>query len=296
MPNQSLGGGTDNKMEQLKRFIKERLFQYPELAECQDNLSIVLAGSRAIGYCTPVSDYDLLGLCDGPTYARVLKRTGRDSSVAGIDISVARDEAKQLLDREVDVAIYEVDRIQRAFHEYNDVVLWIWTNAKVITDPCHIVSELQASFQGYPKEILEKKLKQHFLRDLHLSVHGLTYIPESQNLFAVLNTMTSKISEMCKICCLLEGKPFPYEKWLLRASAETRIGKRLISIFEQVLTTLSRLNNDLMGNWAEVRTAIDAIDTEACDIIEAALVSWGIDRSWLEHSYYHRHNVLFQPL
>jgi hypothetical protein len=43
-----------------------------------------------------------------------------------------------------------------------------------------------------------------------------------------------------------------------------------------------------------VREAIDAMDTKACDIIEEALVSWGIEKSWLEHAYYDRHNVLFQ--
>ena len=280
---------------QLRRFIDEKLLQRPELTESQNRLAIVLAGSRAVGYHTSTSDYDLIGLCDAPTYAQILQNTDHDFSVAGIDISIDRKEAEQMLGREVDFAVYEADYIQAAFQEYNDVVLWIWTNAQAIMDPCHTVSELQASFGGYPRDVLEQKLKQHFLQDFDLSVHGLTYRPESQNIFSVLNAMTSKIGEYCKMCCLLDGKPFPYEKWLLQACADTPFGKQLVPIFERVLSTLSSLQNDLPGQWPRVREAIDAIDTEACDALESALISWGIPKVWLDHSYHELHTVLFRP-
>ena len=282
-------------MNLLRRFIDDKLFQRPELVESQNRLAIVLAGSRAVGYHTPTSDYDLLGLCDASTYARILRNTDQDPSVVGIDISVDRKEAEQILGREVDFAVYDVDRIQHAFQEFNDVVLWIWTHAQVIVDPCHAVSELQTSVGGYPKDVLERKLKQHFLQDFHLSVHGLTYHPKSQNIFAVLNTMTSKISEYGKMCCLLDGKPFPYEKWLLRACADTQLGERLVPIFERVLSTLSSLQNDVSGQWSHVREVIDAIDTEACDALEEALISWGISKAWQDRSYHERHTVLFRP-
>jgi len=185
-------------MNPLRRFIDENLLQRPELAGCRGDLAVVLAGSRAVGYPMPASDYDFLGLCDAPTYARLLRHLGHD--------------------------------------------------------------------------------------------------PESQNLFAVLNTMTSKIGAYCRMCCLLDGKPFPYEKWLLRACADTRLGKCLVPIFERMLATLSNLQNDLPGGWPRVREAIDAIDTEACDALEDALVAWGIPKTWLDRSYHDRHMVLFQPL
>ena len=280
---------------QLRRFIDEKLLQRPELTESQNRLAIVLAGSRAVGYHTSTSDYDLIGLCDAPTYAQILQNTDHDFSVAGIDISIDRKEAEQMLGREVDFAVYEADYIQAAFQEYNDVVLWIWTHAQAIMDPCHMVSELQASFSRYPRDVLEQKLKQHFLQDFNLSVHGLTYRPESRNIFAVLNAMTSKMGEYCKMCCLLDGKPFPYEKWLLQACADTQLGKQLVPIFERVLSTLSSLQNDLPGQWPRVREAIDAIDTEACDALESALISWGIPKVWLDHSYHELHTVLFRP-
>ena len=281
-------------MNQLRHFIDEKLFQRPELIESQGSLAIVLAGSRTVGYHTSTSDYDLLGLCDAPTYARILQSTDHDPSVAGIDISVDRKEAEEILGREVDFAVYETGRIQAAFQEYNDVILWIWIHAQAIMDPCHTVSELQESFDGYPRDVLERKLKQHFLQDFDLSVHGLTYRPESRNIFSVLNAMTSKMGEYCKMCCLLDGKPFPYEKWLLRACADTQLGEQFVPIFERVLSTLSSLQNDLPGQWPRVREAIDAIDTEACDALENALISWGVSKAWQDRSYHELHTVLFR--
>jgi hypothetical protein len=192
------------------------------------------------------------------------------------------------------VVVYPIDPIQEAIQSYNDVVIWIWSNAQPILDRQDAVARLKNAFRGYPQETLEKKLKQHFLKDFHLSVHGLTYRPESQNVFAVVHALTSKIAEFCRMCCLLDGRPFPYEKWLLRACAETIVGGQLIPIFTRVLASLTELDNDLQKHWKMVRSAIDAIDTEACDILEQAMVSWGIDRDWLERAYYRRHDVLFQ--
>lgn len=288
----SLQARTQYLTDPLIQFIQKGLFGCPELVDCQEHLALVLAGSRAVNYAVPTSDYDILGLCDAETYARLLQRTGRRPTVGGIDIPLDRETVKAQFDLEVDVAIYEVSQIQRAFAAYNDRVLWIWTNAKPLLDPHQRVAALQASFQGYPREILRQKLQDHFLQDFHLSVHGLTYRPESQNTFAILNTLTSKIGEMCKLCCLLDNKPFPYEKWLLRASADTPVGEQLAPFFARVLATLSTLNGDLPTHWPAVRAAIDALDTDACTILEEALVAWGLEPDWLAQAYYERHTVL----
>ncbi len=283
-----------SKIEPLSRFIDEALFGYPELSDYRDKIALVLSGSRAVNYHVSSSDYDLLGLCDTVTYAGLLERMQQDPAVKGIDIVLDQEEVKQQFGVEVDVAVYEVDRIREAIRSYNDVVIWIWSNAKIVLDKRNMVTDLKSVFHGYPREILERKLKQHFLKDFHLSVHGLTYRPESKNVFAVVNTLTSKIAEYCRICCLLDAKPFPYEKWLLRACAETELGRELTPMFTRVLATLTELRSDLEQNWPAVRNAIDAIDTEAGDLLEDGLVAWGIDRNWVDRAYHRRHDVLFE--
>ena len=63
-----------------------------------------------------------------------------------------------------------------------------------------------------------------------------------------------------------------------------------------MLAMLTQLDSDLEQSWTTVRKAIDAIDTEACDILEEAMVSWGIDRDWITNSYHHLADVLFQQV
>jgi hypothetical protein len=281
-------------MEQLTHYIHDALLDHPVLTDAKDEICFVLSGSRAVNYQVPSSDYDLLGICTARTYSHVHQLAGRDPFVKGIDIPIDKEEAKRRFGIEVDVAIYEYGQIRQAMHRYNDVVIWIWTHAQFLLGPESLLADLKSTFRGYPRTTLERKLKHHFLTDFHLSVHGLTYRPESQNLFSVLYALTSKIAQYCRLCCLLDSKPFPYEKWLLRACAETPVGQRLFPIFTRVLAILTRLNNDLEQNWGMVRQAIDAIDTEACDIVQEAMVSWGIDKEWIENSYYRLADVLFR--
>jgi len=285
---------TSRPMEQLERYVRDALFEHPVLSGARDRISLVLAGSRAVGYDVPSSDYDLLGVCDAETYARIRAQAGRAPPVKGVHILTDKEDVQRRFGIEVDVDIYEARRIREAIQAYNDVVLWIWTHARVIVDHGNTIAGIKEAIRPYPRDVLERKIKAHFLRDFDLSVHGITYRPESQNLFSVIHTLPVKIAEQCRICCLLDGKPLPYDKWLLRACEETRVGKRIAPIFGRVLTTLTHLDNDLEHSWPAVRKAIDAIDSEACEIIEEAMVAWGIDRRWIDDSYHLLDETLFE--
>ncbi len=282
-------------MQKITDYIQNVVLNSPLLADSRDEISVVLSGSRAVGYHVPESDYDFLGLCDSETYAHVAKLAGRSPSASVIGISL-NEEAARLGGIKADVNLFERSRIEQAFQNYRDVIVWIWMKAKIIVDREDTIRDLKQSFTGYPREVLERKLRYHWLRDFDLSVHSMTYQPKSQNVFSVIFALSSKIAEQCKLCCLLDGKPFPYDKWLLRACAETELGARLSPIFHRAIALLTKLDNDLTKNWAMVREAIDAIDIEACDILEDALVKWGFEREWIDNSLHDLGDMLFAPL
>jgi hypothetical protein len=283
-------------MEPLDRYIRDALYTHPVLADTRAKIGLALAGSRAAGYHVPSSDYDLLGVCDDGTFARMGERAGRASSARSVHILPDKEEVRRRFGIEVDVDLYPASRVRDAIGAYNDVVLWIWTHAQVIVDPDHAIAGLKRAIRPYPQDVLERKIKAHFLRDFDLSVHGITYRPGSQNLFSVVHALGAKIAEYCRICCLLDGQPYPYDKWLLRASEGTRTGAQLAPIFGRVLATLTHLDNDLEQSWPAVRKAIDALDTEACDILEEAMVTWGIDRAWIDNAYHLLDDTLYGSL
>jgi hypothetical protein len=229
-------------------------------------------------------------------FARIAKLAGKETNAIGIDIPVDRETSKHEFGIEADVVVYDANRISQAFSEYKDVVIWIWTNAKNLIDPAGRAAALQESFKGYPREVLERKLKKHFLNDFHLSVHGFTYRHESENLFSIVHGLSSKAAEFCKLCCLLDGKPFPYEKWLLRACKETTTGQRLSPFLERVITVLTWLDGSLTKNSELLNETVRILDTDACGILENALVEWGIERKWIKDAYGHLEDVIFEEL
>ena len=281
-------------MELLDRYIRDELYTHPALASTRGTIGLALAGSRAVGYHVPSSDYDLLGVCDDGTFARIGEQAGRAPSVQGVHILPDKEEVQRRFGIEVDVDIYPASRVLDAIRAHNDVVLWIWTHAQVIVDPDHTIAGLKDAIRPYPREVLERKIKAHFMRDFDLSVHGITYRPDSQNLFSVVHALGAKIAEYCRICCLLDGRPYPYDKWLLHACEETSVGQRIAPILRRVLVTLTHLDDDLERGWPAVRRAIDALDTEACDILEQAMVTWGIDRAWIDNAYHLLDDVLLE--
>jgi predicted nucleotidyltransferase len=272
-------------MINANKIAQEMVLQHEFLRGSQDKLGIVLAGSRAVGYEVQSSDYDFLALCDRETFEQIATLVGHSPDVIGIRLPVDRDAARRRYGVEVDIAVYDLAQVLQAFNDHRDIVIWIWTRAKILSDPTGSVDALQSTFKGYPKDVLERKLKHHFLTDFHLSVHGITYHYESQNIFSAAHALASKVAEYCRLCCLLDGKPFPYEKWLLEACKETTTGQKISPLLEKVIDHITRLNGDLVENSAYVKEAVRLLDTEACDIVEPALESWGIDKEWIENAY-----------
>ena len=275
----------EGDLDRAREYAKEIVLCHPILQGLQDEIGLVLSGSRAVGYHVPSSDYDYLALCDRPVYDDIARRAGLEREVTRINLPVDKEQIRRQFGIDAEIAAWETERIERAFSEFNDVVLWIWTNAKILFDPANRVETLQRSVTGYPRDVLERKLRAHYLTDFHLSVHGITYRYESQNVFSVVHALGAKIAGFCRLCCLLDGKPFPYEKWLLRACQETTTGSLLSPHLERALGNVTRLGDDLVERSELVKQAVYALDTEACDILEAALVEWGFDAKWIETAY-----------
>ena len=286
----------ESELDRAREYAQEIVLCHPTLKGVREKVGLVLAGSRAVGYHVPSSDYDFLALCDRDTYTDIARLAGADPEATRIDLAVDKEQIKQRFGVDVDIAVYESARVARALGEYRDVVLWIWTNAKVLFDPTNCVQALQESVTGYPRDVLERKLKAHYLMDFHLSVHGITYRYESQNVFSVVHALACKIAEFSRSCCLLDGKPFPYEKWLLRACQETTTGARLSPFLLRALGNVTHLGDDLVERSELVRQAVYALDTEACDILDEALVSWGLDKAWVDNAYDCLGDVLFKQL
>ena len=251
--------------------------------------AVALTGSRACGYQTDSSDYDFEVLCDDDTFRDLAVCLGKDPESRGITLPGFRTGK----DPDIDVTVHRWTDVERAIKRWNDESMWIWSHAKRIEDPLNRLSDLKKLTGAYPKGVLEEKIQAHFLRDFHLSVHGITYHRDSDNLFSVVHALSAKVAEYCRLCCLLDGKPFPYDKWLLRACEETTTGEIIAPWLHQVITTVSSLGGTIESNWEVIQGAVKLIDTDACDVLEERLIAWGISASWLENAYDYIEEAIF---
>lgn len=259
--------------------VISRVSEIPTLADSR--YAIALTGSRTFGHGSDSSDFDFEVLCEDVTFGRLARDLGRSQSCFGVNLIEPVDTGNA----RVEVTAHRLSDIQQSLARWNDEALWIWTHAVPVYDPDEVLAAMKARHAEYPRKVLESKLKLHYLRDFNLSVHGLDYRDEADNVFSLVHGLSAKIAEYCRIACLLDGSPFPYAKWLLRVCRATATGKLIAPKLDEVVEIVSTLGGGLQSNRDRVQHAIALIDTDVCDIVEAQMVAWGIDRAWIDEAY-----------
>jgi hypothetical protein len=245
--------------------------------------TIALTGSRTYGFSTDSSDFDFEILCDSQTFESICRRYRKRFDSKGITIPKKHHRLK--LDREADVTVHSRQYVRNAIEQWKDEALWIWQHAIPVIDKAGWLESLESKMGRYPEKVLHEKIKKHFLVDFHLSVHGLTYNSDSENLFSVVFALSAKVAEYCRICCLLDNSPFPYEKWLLHACRNTTLGKYVAPLLEQVIGVITQIPKPMEENWSQIQNAVKLIDTQACDLLEERMVEFGISREWIDNAY-----------
>ena len=102
---------------------------------------------------------------------------------------------------------------------------------------------------------------------------------------AVLQALTSAISHAQRAAMVLDGEPYPYIKWLAKASSATPTGQRIAIDVEEII--------DLIGTGAlrlggpESKHPLNRKLREVRRALIDAARSKGIDAPWLNHWYLH---------
>ena len=195
-------GGIDG--DALQRYIDEQVYGLPGAATRRDALSIVLVGSRATGTFTDDSDVDIEVICPQAVYDD-LARAARDAGIARAEHSffhvLRQGDPKRYFGEAAGnphFSVTPLEAIERQFRDYDDVPLWIWTRARVLADPGGQFRRVVDGFAGYPRDVLVRKLKYRWLRAGYWAIET--------GGACLINT----VHELARVCCLVEGKPFPY--------------------------------------------------------------------------------------
>lgn len=283
--------------EAIQRYVEEQIFTLPGVEKPREQFSVVLTGSRATGTHTQESDVDIEVLCPRDVYDSV----HRASLKAGI-IKTRRsffctrpqeDWGRYFGEKQgrPHFTITPLDRVAKQFREYDDVHLWIWTNAKVISDPGRQFQTVRDRFKGYPKDVLIRKIKYHWLLAAYweIDVYPHHHVSDDELLAASL-ALLNGVNETLRVFFLVEGKSFPYTEKLMRlATSQTSLGREFCPMLQRVVDMVVGKVDGSLGPWDRLEKAFRyfLVSSRSADLRRfeeacgKAMVAAGVEPEWV---------------
>jgi len=131
------------------------------------------------------------------------------------------------------------EELEGQIARYDDVAMWVHQGSAVLHDLSGRYAAIQKAVAAYPEKVWRERIRFHLLEAIDAA--GAAANPLRRNdLPAVTLTMTDCAAQALRLCCLLDRRPFPYDKWLYREALETRAGSELRPLFEELFAELRK--------------------------------------------------------
>ena len=279
----------------LQRYIEEQIYTLPGADRHREQFTILLTGSRAFGDWKPVSDVDLDVLCPREVYQSVLPAAyaqGLIKTPATNWFPLPREGWECYQGAECGrphFCLTPLEQVKRQFAEFEDVPLWIWTNARVIADPGGQFAQIRGTFAGYPREELIRKIKYHWLLYDYAVVEIYPHSHHADDeLLPAMTALTTAINELLKLFYLLDGGPFPYQEKLLPLADRTTLGRQFAPFFRHLIGLMAGTESPELPLWQRLDRAgfmLADYDAPECkrmeDACAEAMVAAGLDPAWV---------------
>jgi len=128
--------------------------------------------------------------------------------------------------------VYVFEEAERQIAGHDDVAMWVHQSSIVLHDPSGRYSAMRDAASSYPEDAWREKIRFHNLEAIEAAGAASNALRRN-DLPAVTLTMTNCAAHALRVCCLLDRRPFPYDKWLYREALQTRAGRELEPLFEE---------------------------------------------------------------
>ncbi len=291
--------GTGLSVEAMRRYVRRFIYSLPGTDRHPEHFSILLTGSRASGHHRPDSDVDLEVLCPQELYDSVLAaclESGR-TPTAGTSFFNTGPEGVEIFGGGIGYphfSLTPLERIAAAIRRWDDVTMWIIGRARVLTDPGGQFAALAAQIGPYPRDVLVRKLKYHYLLEMYWSIDVTPHHPTRQDeLLPAATGLLNSMIEQLRLFYLVEGKPFPYTEALTRHAGETALGRRFLPFLVETTERIvgcRHCQQDARERLAEAFRVMHCSDTsprsaEYFDAVDEAMVAAGVESEWVANAY-----------
>jgi len=257
----------------LEAFLPDFLSEHPALSPAASRVSLILHGSTCMDIDDEWSDLDLwllmseedLARFDAASPTRFVEFTC-DGKVGHMN-AVATTQFRQQVER------CHMDTI------------WQLRRSKVIVGGAEGTEAIVAlARKPMPAETREALFMWHYteMRGEHRAMDNPI---ERKDPVAVLLSLPKAVAHALRAAMVLDGEPYPYDKWLYRAAAQTPTGTRIEPLVQRVIDALSCGALSLGGPEREhpIGRELRAIRAVLIDAARAG----GLDRPWLDKWWLH---------
>jgi hypothetical protein len=285
----------------LQRFVDEQVYTLPGIDNHRDVLSILLTGSRAFGGFRPTSDVDLDIVCPLTTYTslqRAAYEAGLIKSRESFGWWVQRDDDwHSYYGKEVGrphFSLTPMETVENQFASFEDVPIWVWTNARIIADPGGQFHRILDSFHGYPKDVLVRKLKYHYLLAWYYAIDVFPHNHLSDDeLLPAATALLNTVDELIRVFFLVDGGSYPYAEKLTQFVGTTRLGRESWPLLRDVVDLVVGNSETDVPPWQRMQKAFDRLcswegnpELERLETLwDRSLVQAGVEPEWVEHCF-----------
>jgi hypothetical protein len=231
--------------EKTQKIILEHFEGLDIWRECWEESAVAIVGSSLQALKDEFTDIDVLAFVPQAAY-RALYEDYRNAVKAG-RIEVLNPNAFQYDEFPLVVLpktkghyqVHTFEEVENIVGQYDDIIMWIHRNSLVLHDPSGRYGNLQKEAQAYPDQVWKKKVRFHYLEAYRAATSASNPLRRGDKK-AVFLTMTDCLVHLLRLCCLLERRPFPYDKWLYREAIETAAGRELKPLLDNFFEELRR--------------------------------------------------------
>ncbi|MCE5323395.1 DUF4037 domain-containing protein [bacterium] len=284
----------------LKHYMDEQIYSLPGIENHRDVFTVLLTGSRATGKHSVTSDIDIDVLCPQNVYDVVQMeayRAGFIKSQTSFFCIQPAEKTGHYFGIELGnphFSVTPLEKVQKQFSDYEDVPLWIWTNAKIITDPSRQFKNICNSFTAYPHDILINKIKYHWLMGWYwaIEVYPLHHKSDDE-LLPAASSLLNAINEFLRVFFLVDGKPFPYTERLVCHAADTTLGHKSLAYLRDIVDLVVGKTLPDMHPWQRLDSAFESLccsdknhDAKLHqEMWDHMLVETGLDEEWVDSAF-----------
>ena len=236
--------------------------------------AVLLVGSRALGVGGPWSDLDLWLLGNKE---RLEGRARAEYELTG-QVFVDRG------DLQAHYTFYDFRDLEERLARWTDELLWIVHVSQLLHDPVGRASDMKERFRDYPHDVLERKLRWWLCN--YWQCQGRLGVAARGTAASAVMIAAECIESLCKVCCLADGRPFPYLKWLRRAAEKTTLGPLVCPAMDRAVRGVHELVAPPVGR--EFRELIPVKELRALkDDLKEGLRKLGWSGAWVDEPGHH---------